>query len=72
MDQLFLNVIQQLPNFAVALIMLYWQKQTIDQLLANQTKLIDRLLEYVDTDKRTVQRVIEGSSSSTPNGVTRA
>lgn len=65
MDQLLTNVITQLPNFAVALIMLWWQKQTIDQLLENQTKLIDRLLSYVDNDKQTVQRVIEASTPTT-------
>ena len=44
------TIITNLPNFAVALVMLWWQKQTIDQLLENQTKLIDRLLTYVDKD----------------------
>lgn len=65
MDQLLTNIITQLPNFAVALVMLWWQKQTIDQLLENQTKLIDRLLTYVDNDKQTVQRVIDASTPTT-------
>jgi hypothetical protein len=64
-DQLLTNVITQLPNFAVALVMLWWQKQTIDQLLDNQTKLIDRLLTYVDNDKQAVQRVIDASTPTT-------
>lgn len=55
MEQMLANVITNLPNFAVALVMLWWQKQTIDTLLANQTKLIDRLLEYVDNDKQLAQ-----------------
>lgn len=55
MEQLLANVITNVPNFAVALVMLWWQKQTIDTLLANQTKLIDRLLEYVDHDKQLAQ-----------------
>jgi hypothetical protein len=33
-----------------------------NQLLENQTKLIDRLLTYVDDDKQTVQRVIDAST----------
>ncbi len=61
MDQFLTNIITQLPNFAVALVMLWWQKQTIDQLLENQTKLIDRLLTYVDNDKQTVQHVLDAS-----------
>lgn len=65
MDQFLTNIITQLPNFAVALVMLWWQKQTIDQLLENQTKLIDRLLTYVDNDKQTVQRVIDASTPTT-------
>lgn len=64
MEQLLINVITNLPNFAVALVVLWWQKQTIDQLLDNQTKLIDRLLQYVDNDKQTAQRVIEQTASS--------
>ena len=67
MEQLLTNIITNLPNFAVALVMLWWQKLTIDQLLENQTKLIDRLLTYVDNDKQTVQRVIDASASTVSN-----
>jgi hypothetical protein len=51
MEELMMNVIANLPNFAVALVMLYWQRQTIDRLMATQDKLIERLLTYVDNDK---------------------
>lgn len=52
------NIITNLPNFAVALVMLWWQKQTIDQLLAVQEKLIERLLAYVDNDKREAAQIL--------------
>lgn len=51
MEELIVNVIANIPNFAVALIMLHWQKQTIDKLLENQSKLIERLLQYVDDER---------------------
>jgi len=54
-DQILVNVLTLLPNFAVGLLMLYWQRQTIDRLLETQSKLIDRLLQYVDTDKQLVR-----------------
>lgn len=46
------TIITQLPNLAVAIWMLWQQRQTIDSLLVNQTKLIDRLLLYVENDNR--------------------
>lgn len=68
MDALLSNVISSLPNIAVALLMLYWQKQTIDSLLATQTKLIDQLMTYVKQDKETVQQVISANTSSSAPG----
>lgn len=47
------TIITQLPNLGVAVWMLWQQRQTIDSLMVNQTKLIDRLLLYVENDNRT-------------------
>ena len=73
MDAMLQNLITNLPNFAVALVMLWWQKQTIDQLLENQKALIDRLLQYVDKDKQTVNaaiaaQVATNTAITPPNG----
>lgn len=47
MEQLISQVVSNLPNLAVAVAVLYWQKQTIDQLLAHQRQLLDKLIEMV-------------------------
>lgn len=52
------NIITLLPNIAVAIWMLHQQGRTIDSLLDNQTKLIDRLLNFVDTEKQRAELVI--------------
>jgi hypothetical protein len=57
MDQLLSTIITQLPNLAVAIWMLWQQQQTIKSLLATQEKLIDRLLTYVDNDKRQAEEI---------------
>lgn len=62
MEDLLLNVITNLPNFAVAIIMLFWQRQTIDRLLDTQAKLVDRLLDYVDRDKARVAASMASSA----------
>lgn len=51
MDEFIKGLITQAPNLAIAVVVLYWQKKTIDMLLANQTALIDRLLAYADDDR---------------------
>jgi hypothetical protein len=58
MEQLLINVVTNLPNFAVAIVMLFWQRQIIEKLLESQSHLIDRLLQYVDNDKQAAERVI--------------
>jgi len=50
-DQSLVNMITLLPNFAVGLVMLYWQRQTIDRLLETQSKLIERLVKYADHER---------------------
>jgi hypothetical protein len=57
MDQLLSTIITQLPNLAVAIWMLWQQQQTIKSLLATQEKLIDRLLSYVDNDKKQAEEI---------------
>lgn len=52
------SIISLLPNIAVAIWMLYQQGRTIDSLLDNQTKLIDRLLNYIDSDKAEARRMV--------------
>ena len=64
MEQLLINVVTNLPNFAVAIVMLFWQRQIIEKLLESQSHLIDRLLQYVDNDKQAAERVIAQGASS--------
>lgn len=46
-------IITGAPNLALAVWFILQQRKTLDGLLDNQTKLIDRLLEYVETDRQT-------------------
>ena len=57
MDQLVSTIITQLPNLGIAVWMLWQQQQTIKNLLESQSRLIDRLLVYVDEDKKTTLRM---------------
>lgn len=59
MEAMLNTLLTQLPNLAIAVWMLWQQKQTIDSLLSTQTKLIDRLLDYVDADKARAAAAIE-------------
>lgn len=52
MDEFIKSLVMQAPNLAVAIAVLYWQRKTIDQLVANQTALIDKLLEFVDSERQ--------------------
>lgn len=56
-EALISDLITQLPNLAVAAVVLFWQRQTIDRLLEQQQKLIDKLLAMVD-DVREGERVV--------------
>lgn len=67
MENLVSTIITQLPNLGVAVWMLWQQQQTIKAMLDNQTKLIDRLLTYVDNDKQTVREVVAQNTNS--NGI---
>jgi len=51
MEQLVTNLVINFPNFAGLLLMLAWQRQTINSLLDNQSRLIDYLLAEVDHEK---------------------
>lgn len=72
MEQLFTNLLSQFPNFAVALVMLWWQKVTIEKLLETQTKLIDRLLTYVDNDKLRAAALVHAQTAAGANKDERA
>ena len=58
METLATSIISLLPNIAVAIWMLYQQGRTIESLLVSQTKLIDRLLNYIDADKESARRLV--------------
>jgi hypothetical protein len=47
-EQLVTNIVINLPNFSALLLMLVWQRQTINSLLDNQQKLLAFLLTYID------------------------
>jgi hypothetical protein len=53
METLFESVIVNLPNFAVAFVVLYWQSKMIDKLLDNQTRLLERLLDKAAIEEKT-------------------
>lgn len=61
MDQLVSGLLQNIPNLAVAVWMLYQQNQTITSLLGTQEKLVDRLLAYVENDRREVAALLSDS-----------
>lgn len=59
MDSFVQTIISTAPNLLLAVWFIVRQQKTIDALLENQTKLIDKLLGYVDRDKLTVQRALD-------------
>lgn len=50
-DNLLKTVLTVAPNLIFAAWFIMQQGKTIDALLANQTKILDRLLTYVDSEK---------------------
>lgn len=48
MDEWIVRVVEMTPNMVVALLVLYWQRRTIDALLAHQQQLLDRLLTLIE------------------------
>lgn len=61
------NLIEQIPNLAIALLVLYWQRKTIDDLLSHQRTLIDRLLQMVDiVSEGQAIHIQSGSKPTTP------
>ncbi len=58
MDNIVSTIITQLPNLGVAVWMLWQQGRTIQAMLDNQTKLIDRLLTYIDNDKAAARQIV--------------
>lgn len=56
-DQIIINMIENLPNVAIAAIVLYWYEQRIKHLLDVQSKLTDRLMENADVDRQAVEDV---------------
>ena len=63
--QVFQSLIEQIPNLAVAVWMLYRQQGTIDTLLNSQKELVDRLLAYVDNDKKIANQIQAASKGDT-------
>jgi hypothetical protein len=48
MEQIILNMLEQLPNMAVAIVVLWWQQKTINRLVDSQIELIDKYTSMVD------------------------
>lgn len=65
-NSLIQTAINQAPNLLFAIWILLRQQKTIDALLENQTKLLDRLLGYVDKDKQVAAKIV--ASSTAPSG----
>jgi len=63
-DALLQTIISQAPNLLFAIYFIVRQQKTIDALLDNQTKLIDRLLGYVDKDKQAAAQIVRGQPGS--------
>lgn len=61
-EALIRDLITQLPNLAVAAVVLFWQRQTIDRLLEQQQKLIDKLMDMID-DVREGEKVVIARNS---------
>lgn len=51
------NLLNALPNFAIAIVVLYWQEKRIERLLEVQAKLIDQLLQMADDRDNAVHDV---------------
>jgi hypothetical protein len=56
-DTFVTNIISNLPNFAIAVVVLYWQEKRIATLLDVQAKLIDQLLAMADDRDDAVREV---------------
>lgn len=56
-ETLLTDMIAQLPNLAIAVAVLYWQKQTIDKLLDHQRSLLDKMLEMVKREEERTESI---------------
>lgn len=56
-DTFITNLLNALPNFAIAIVVLYWQEKRIERLLEVQAKLIDQLLVMADDRDNAVRDV---------------
>lgn len=68
------NLLTALPNFSIAIVVLYWQERRIERLLEVQAKLIDQLLTMADDRDNAVQdvrtlvgRIVHDSSVKPPS-----
>lgn len=43
-----MRLLDNLPNLAIAVIVLYWQNQTINKLIESQTELIERYTSLIE------------------------
>lgn len=48
MEQMILNMLDQLPNIAVAVAVLWWQQKTISRLVDSQIELIEKYTSMVN------------------------
>lgn len=56
-DEFVQQLILNAPNFVIALWVIWRQDVRLDKMLENQSRLIDRLLQYVDSDKQQAEAV---------------
>lgn len=56
-ETLIANIINNLPNFAIAVVVLYWQEKRIERLLEVQAQLINQLLAMADDRDNAVRDV---------------
>jgi hypothetical protein len=53
LEELVTSVILNIPNFSVAILVVFWQNRMIDKLLENQRVLLERLLNQADESDKT-------------------
>lgn len=60
MDGLIKTMLEQLPNLAIAVWVLFSQQRTINMLLSNQQMLIDKLLTQAAEHHNALERAKQG------------
>lgn len=61
-DEFVQQLILNAPNLFIALWVIWRQDMRLDKMLENQSKLVDRLLAYVDVDKQRAEALRASSA----------